>query len=253
MAYQTWYLDPTAAWKYPADVFISIAWANDYKDLWAVRTTVGSIDPTEQVDILSTNRSTLETFANMKARVSFLALEEQKLKVLKTFFNFSETLTPGTPVAVTNEAIGTDLPSGTIYTFVNKNGAGTQVASITISGTGWALVLNTDYKLGVDSQGYTYAVFLNATTGATDVDYTYTPNESEAGSLTLWNQSIKRFDIKFVAYKDTKTRTFEIKNAKLLSVYETQFSNVSQDGDLTGANLEFESDSGSVSFYDEIL
>lgn len=256
MSYQVWYLDPTAAGKYPADCFISIAGANDYQDLWAVRSTVGTIDPTEQVDILSSNRKTLESFANMKARVSFLALEEQKMKVLKKLFAFTETLVPGTPVVVwtdvPSEAIWTDLPSGTIYTFENKNGAGTEVASITVSDTGGALILDTDYKKWVDSQGFTYVVFLTATTGATTVDYTYTPNASENWELILWNQTIKRFDVKFVAYEDTKNRVFELKNANLISVFETTFANVSQDWDLTGSNLEFQTDE-KVIFTDEIL
>ena len=252
MSYQVWYLDPTAAGKYPADCFISIAGENNYQDLWAVRSTVGTIDPTEQVDILSSNRRTLESFANMKARVSFLALEEQKMKVLKKLFAFNETLVAGAPVTVTSETIWDDLPSGAIYTFVNKNGDGTQVASISVSDTGWALVLDTDYKVWVDSQGSTYVVFLTATTGATTVDYTYTPNASENWELNLWNQSIRRFDVKFVAYEDTKNRIFEVKNAKLNSVFDTTFANVSQDWDLTGSSLEFESDE-KVIFKDEIL
>jgi hypothetical protein len=83
-----------------------------------------------------------------------------------------------TPVNVTTEIIAAaGVAAGFIYTLANKNGAGTAVSSIVVDEDGTPLVLNTDYTVGVDADGFTYIVFLAATSAdQIDVDYTYTPN-----------------------------------------------------------------------------
>lgn len=89
----------------------------------------------------------------------------------------------GTPVAITDEA---HTLSDTNFVRLNhKNGAGTEVASITVTdATGNAAVRNTDYVMAVDSAGYTCIARVAASTVISDnegvlVDYTYTPNASE--------------------------------------------------------------------------
>jgi hypothetical protein len=105
------------------------------------------------------------------------------------------------PVAITGEVVGTTVAAGTIYRFVNKNGDGTQVAAISAADTDGALGLNTDYTLGVDADGYTYMVILVATTGATTVDYTYTPNASTLDGYNVEKSAVPYGLYKFVSCK----------------------------------------------------
>jgi hypothetical protein len=53
--------------------------------------------------------------------------------VLNLLFYTTSTNVAGTAVPVTAEALGTAVPAGSIKTLKNKNGANTQVASISVS------------------------------------------------------------------------------------------------------------------------
>lgn len=105
------------------------------------------------------------------------------------------------PVSITGESVGSAVSQGTIYRFVNKNGDGTEVASIVVTdGTG-ALTLHTDYEVGVDADGYTYIVILVTTTGATTVDYDYTPNASTLDGYNIEKAAVPYGLYKFVSCK----------------------------------------------------
>lgn len=136
--------------------------------------------------------------AELTPRAEFTWQEVWDLDRFATFLGLKVQNVAGTPVAITNEAVGTTVAAGTIYTFANKNWDNTQVASITASDTGWALVLNTDYTLWVDDEGNTYMVILLATTGATVVNYTYTPNASKLSSYKTQQKTTPYSLIKFV-------------------------------------------------------
>lgn len=73
--------------------------------------------------------------------------------------------------SVTGEACGTGFVAGDVYLLGQVNGQPrTNVSAVTISDTGGALVLNTDYTLNADTGTVT---FLLPTTGAVTADYTY--------------------------------------------------------------------------------
>ena len=80
-----------------------------------------------------------------------------------------------TPVAVTGESLGTGWTVNQPIKLANKNGDNTEVASITIYADWAPLGLDTDYRVYVDADWYTYILPIAVQTGVLDADYTYTP------------------------------------------------------------------------------
>ena len=101
-------------------------------------------------------------------------------------------------VNITGEVIDAGgVAAGFIYTLANKNGDGTEVDNIVVNDDGTPLTLNTDYTVGVDAQGFTYIVFLSATSAnQIDVDYDYTPN-----AATLDGYNIEKASVPYGLYK----------------------------------------------------
>jgi hypothetical protein len=225
-------LKESALGKFKGDLFLREVGGSTWTDYGAVRGLVANLDGTEITEINSDNRGTLIKFTNLLATVNLTLLETQDRDKIDFLFNTTSTDVAGTPVAITNEAMGSNLAKGTIYTFANKNGANTQVASISLADTGGALVLNTDYALGVDENGFTYAVILVATTGATTVNYTYTPNESEQSVVTLGTNELKNFEIQIKAVEDTKIRTITLSSATLNTSYAFGFTDIVEAADI---------------------
>lgn len=89
------------------------------------------------------------------------------------------TTVDGSATPVTGEALGTGWTVDQPIKLANKNGDNTEVASIVIDADAVALVLDTDYRVYVGSDGYTYIYPLTAQTGVLDADYTYTPLASK--------------------------------------------------------------------------
>lgn len=248
-------LNDKALWKYKGDLFIRAVWGSTWTDMWAVRALVAAIDGTNVTEVNSDNRWTLVKFVDLLANVTVTALETFERDKLNILFNTTTSNVAGTPVAVTNEAVGTTVAKGTIYTFANKNGAWTQVASITASDVDGALVLNTDYTLWVNANGETYMVILVATNGATVVNYTYTPNASEQAIIDIWTNELKNFEVKIEAILDSgKSRTITLSSATLNSTYSLWFTDIVENGDVVGSELVFEGNKWStVTYYDEEL
>lgn len=258
MWYSTGWKDPTAGWKYPADVSISLTWLNTFVDIWAVRDVTNEFDSSKQNEIRSDNRKVLETFSLIKTKASILALEVAKAKALETFWlTITETLVDGTPVPVIAEAKGTGWVVGKPIKLTNRNWANTQVASITVKSGGSSLVLNTNYNVyvwdGTNGElGYTYITPVTASTLAITVDYTYTPNKAIDTVVSMWNIALKRVDVKYTVYEWTKTRTYTFPNAVIKSAVTVEFANIWESGDLKWTKLEFETETD-VLIHDEIL
>lgn len=261
MAYSNGWQDPTAWWKYPVDVSIRLTWVGSYVDVWAIRDAGAELDPSKQTDIRSDNRWILETFSLIKTKAMFLALENQKGSFLtKLWFTTSESLVAWTPVIVTAEAKGTGWVVWKPFKLTNKNGANTQVASITIKANAIALVLNTNYTVYVwdwtnGDLWFTYITPVTANALVITADYTYTPNQAVDTIISMWNLAIKRVDLKFTAYISKNgllTRTYTYTNAVIKSVVNLDFQNIWESGDLKGSKIEFETEND-VAIHDEIL
>jgi hypothetical protein len=234
-------LNEKALGKYKGNLFIREVGSGSWIDMGAVRALVASLDGTNVTEINSDNRGTLIKFVDLQASISVTALETFSRDKLNILFNTTSSNVAGTPVPVTNEAVGTSVAAGTIYVFANKNGANTQVASISVADTGGTLVLNTDYTIGVNAQGETYIVFLAASTGATVVNYTYTPNEAEQAIINIGTNELKNFEVKIEAdISSTVDRIITLSSATINSTYSLGFTDVIENGDVVGADLVFD-------------
>lgn len=242
--------------KYTGDLFIREVGSPTWLNMWAVRALVANIDGTEVTEINSDNRGTLIKFTNLKASISVTALETFDRDKLDIIYNTVSSNIAGAEVEVENEAIGTAVSKGTIYTLLNRNGDKTEVDNIVVTdGTG-DLTLNTHYTVGVDTEWNTYLVFLSTTTGATVVDYTYTPNAWEQAEITLWTNSLKNFEVKIEAIipNSSKQRTITLSSATINSTYSLGFQDPIEAGDLAGADIVFEGNkAGTLTYFDEVL
>lgn len=101
----------------------------------------------------------------------------ENLQAIDWFADYSSVDGSATPV--TWEALGTGWTVDTPIKLANKNGDNTEVASIVIDADSTPLVLDTDYRVFVGSDWYTYILPLTAQTGVLDADYSYTPLASK--------------------------------------------------------------------------
>ena len=248
-------INPNDLAKFTGILEVRPAWTSwSFSRLASVRWLVANLDTSNVVEINADDTWTVLKVTNQITTIETELLEVFWRDTLALLFNWTPTDVTATPVAITWEAVWDTLAAWSIYTLANKNGANTQVASITVSDTGWALVLNTDYTVWVDANWYTYIVILVATTGATTVDYTYTPNATENFTTENDTQELKNFELKITATDSGKDRTITVSSATLTSTYWLSFADVIEAGDITGASLTFTSNKGSTTSYsNEIL
>lgn len=154
-------------------------------DDWASWTNLGAISDanlnvTKSIIELVVDNAKLPPKVKLDEVVFSCNLYEFVLENLQSIDGFAEYSTvDGTPVAVTGEALGTGWTVDTPIKLANKNGDNTEVASIVIDADATPLVLDTDYRVFVGSDGYTYILPLTAQSGVLDADYTYTPLASK--------------------------------------------------------------------------
>lgn len=245
-------LNDKALWQYKGNLYVTPT-GGTRTDMWAVRALVANLDSTNVTEINSDNRGTLMKFVDLQAVISVTLLEPQERDKLNLFFNTTSSNVAGTPVAVSAEAVGTSVPAGTVYNLANKNGDNTVVSSIVVTDTGGALTLNTDYTVSV-SNGFTRLVFLTASTGATTVAYSYTPNDTETAVIDIGTNVLKNFLVEIEAVEDTKTRKITLSSATINSTYGLGFTDVTENGDVIPAEVTFEANKGSTFTYeDQIL
>lgn len=151
--------------------------------------------------------------------ISFTWLDVNNRVVFDKMLGLDRLNVAGTPVSVTGETISTNVTKWQIYILANKNGDNTIVSSIVVDLAGTPLTLNTDYTAAVDSDGSvtgtiwnTYIVFLDAQTGAVDVDYSYTPNASTLDGYNIEKTGVPYGMYKFVSCVNPISATEGIKN-----------------------------------------
>lgn len=105
----------------------------------------------------------------------------------------------GAPAVVTAEAHGIGRVVGTPFKLTNKNHDGTVATAIAVKEDTIALVLNTDYRIYVDEDGYTNIFPLTAQAGVITVDYTYSKASKEIMSLENKTISVPATGYKFIS------------------------------------------------------
>lgn len=254
----SWPLKETALGQYTGDLFIRNVWASTWIDMGAVRALVANLDWTSITEINSDNRGTLIRFSDLLANISVTSLETFDRDKMNILFNTVSSNVAGTKVEDVSEEIWTDVTAGTIYTLLNKNWDNSKIATadIAVTDTTGTLVLNTDYTVAVDSNGFTYIVILVTTTGLTKVEYDYTPNSAEQAVITLGTNALKNFEVKIEAIipNSVNKRTISLSSATLNSTYSLGFQDPIEAGDLAGADLVFEwTKKWTLTYYDEVL
>lgn len=243
-------INPNDLAKFTGILEVRPAWTSwSFSRLASVRWLVANLDTSNVVEVNADDTWTVLKVTNQITTIETELLEVFWRDTLALLFNWTSSDIAATPVAITGEEVWTDVAAWTIYTLENKNGANTQVDSISVSDTGWALVLDTNYTVWVDANWYTYIVFLTATTGATTVDYEYTPNETESFTTDNDTQELKNFELKITATDSGKDRTITVSSTTLTSTYWLSFQDVIENGDITWATLTFTSNKWSQTIY----
>lgn len=161
-------------------------------DIGAANGTEFAFPPTQEI-VEFDNTEEWRRYTNAdKATITATMFEANGPNIARLLAGMAKkTVIPGTPVAVEEE---THVLSGTnAVRLENKNGAGTEVASIVVvDSLDGATVRNTDYVISVDSAGYTTIARVSGSEKIAEgeevkVSYSYTPNAAvqvDVGGIT---------------------------------------------------------------------
>lgn len=157
---------------------ISTDGGSSWTNLWALKDA--NLNVTKSIIEVVMDNAKMPPKVKIDEAVFSANLYEIVLENLQAIDGISTyTTVDGSATPVTGEALGTGWTVDQPIKLANKNGDNTEVASIVIDADAVALVLDTDYRVYVGSDGYTYIYPLTAQTGVLDADYTYTPLASK--------------------------------------------------------------------------
>lgn len=242
-------INPADLSKFSWIMEIQLLGTNVWRRLASVRGLTTTINNTNVVEIKADDTGTVLKVADRTANVAFELLENSWRDTLALLFWGTETDVAWTPVAITEEEIGTDVWAWSVYILANSNGDGSIVTSVTVSDSGGALIAWTNYALWVDERGNSQVVFITSTNGATTIDYTYTPNETEGLTLDIGNVELRNFKARVTATENGKDRVTTLTSVTLNTEYSIAYADVVEAWDIAGANLTFETNKGSQLIY----
>lgn len=157
---------------------ISTDGGSSWTNLWALKDA--NLNVTKSIIEVVMDNAKMPPKVKIDEAVFSANLYEIVLENLQAIDGISTyTTVDGSPTSVTGEALGTGWTVDTPIKLANKNGDNTEVGSIVIDADGSPLTLDTDYRVYVWSDGYTYIYPLTAQTGVLDADYSYTPLASK--------------------------------------------------------------------------
>jgi hypothetical protein len=208
----------------------------------------------EQIKIKADDTGLLLSITKPNSTIETQLLEVFDVDLMDILMPGTKTVVAGTPVPVVDEVLATagNWTQGVPLKIDNKNGADTEVASITVEEDGGAtLVLDTNYRVYVadgsnGDTGYTYIVPLTANANQILVSYTYTPNQSNKYSIQKVAQVMPRLVVRITAVDPltSNTRIILLTDAVMSGDYALEFLDVVEAGDLNGASLVFELNEG---------
>lgn len=246
-------INPQDLSKFSGIMEVKLEGTNVWKRLASVRGLTTTINNTNVVEIKADDTGTVLKLSDRTASIGFEFLENTWRDTLALLFGGNAEDIAWSPVNVTGEEIGTDVWASSIYILENSNGNGSIVTGVTVTDSGWALIAWTDYTVAVDSDWDSQIVFLQDTTWATTVDYTYTPNDTEKLTLSIWNVELRNFACRVRAIEGNKERVTTLTSATLNTEYSISYADVVEQGDITGSNLVFETNKGSELIYENSI
>lgn len=131
-------------------------------------------------------------------------------------------------INVTNESLGDTWTENMPIKLANKNGDKTEVTSISIQNNGSGLTLNTDYRVYVGNDGYTYILPLSDQTWVLIADYTYIPNTKKTITFSDLSKLVSYYEVKFIN-TDENGKEFTLTIPKAFSTENLQLNFVSDD------------------------
>jgi hypothetical protein len=202
-------------------------------DIGAIRNAVFK-EEWEDVEVKSDNAGVVKV--GIKEHVAYIEcdvmeVDLSKLNIIRGGLDTYATVA-GTAVDVENEAH--TLTGTASVRLNNRNGAGTEVASIVVTdASSNAAVRNTDYVIAVDSAGYTTIARVSGSSVISTgegvlVDYTYTPNS--AVTLTSGGKTAISDRVVRITNTDENGKKFQI------TIYKATVNE--------GQNIEFPADDG---------
>ena len=159
-------------------LYISSDGGATYTNLWALKDA--NLNVTKSIIEVIMDNAKMPPKVKIDEAVFSANLYEIVLEHLQTMDGIATYSTvDGTQTSVTGEALGTGWTVDTPIKLAKKNGDNTEVASIVIDADGTPLTLNTDYRVFVGADGYTYIMPITSQSGVLDADYAYTPLASK--------------------------------------------------------------------------
>lgn len=171
----------------------------------------------------------------------------------RILFNDCVVYNPGTPVNVIAELLCGDFTptntAGLVVAFKNYNE--TNVTSVAVKSGGTPLVLNTDYKIVLGSDGYTHIVPLIANTGVITIDYTYTPAVAAYVMTEIKDRELPNLIIRIKARNpiNGKEQIVVIVNAVIDGELSMGFVDPTRAGELANSKISFKANRGGKIIY----
>ena len=227
--------------------------ADEYTRIASVRWLTVWLDISNVIEIKADDTGTVYKATWQITTVEAELLENMWRDTIDLLFNGTATDISGSSTPITGEALGTGWTVDTPIKLVNKNGDNTEVTSIVIDAAGTPLVLDTDYRVYVWTDWYTYIYPITAQAWILDADYSYLPNASEKFVTLNDTQELKNLEVQIIATSWIYTRITTISSAAFSWVYWMSYVDVVESGDLIGSKLMFISNKWSSTTYDNSI
>lgn len=163
----------------------------------------------KQVD--TDDNGTIARFTTPEVGLEF-TLYERDPNAIARILGLPVYATSGGTSNITNETLTAGAwTKGNRYRLANKNADNTIVTAIVVKNGASTLVLNTDYAVYVDTDGYTYVTALTAqATGPLTANYTYSTLASYVTAYTVGSRSVPDVVIRIDAVDPLTSKTRQV-------------------------------------------
>lgn len=225
----------------------------------SVRGLNAAYDPTANlVEVKADDTGTVYKASVPEIRFEGEFLENADRDIIKLLVGGTSTDVAGTLVSGETQDIASPIVADRFYALENQNGDGTAptVNSVTGSVDG-ALTAHDDYQL-VSVDGVWGIIFntvaggshLTTLTQTVEVDYDYTPNATEQLVLTAEATELPLLVARITATEGSDIRRLTLSECTFEGVYNLNFLDVVEAGDITGTEFVLKVSKGATMTYE---
>ena len=256
-------INPTELWKYTWELYITpTGWSRTR--LASVRWLVANIDNSNVIEVKADDTGTVFKVIDLQASITCELLENMGRDTIDLLFTTTSSDVAGSLVSGATQVIASGTKAFNEFTAItNQNGSGAAITVNSVTGaTDGLLVADTDYVVTKDADGTYWIVIIDSATVTTmaqnfTIDLDYTPNASENTTIAIDSVEAKNFLVEIEAVNPsdiTQTRITKLSSASFDWVYNMNYADVVEAGDITGSELTFTANKGSNLIYEnEIL